>query len=177
MVSKKCGLKLFHVDRLPTHGGSNRYWLSKSQMPDDTVKTVLDEEKASGLFEEDKWKDFANRSKNAINGLREWFIEREKLGHVVVGYGAAHKGNTFLNAVGEASKTLKYVVDASHEKQGKFLPGSQVPVLSPDKLNSANPKDVLILPWNIADELSSNIKKLAPDANIWVAQPSMKKLN
>jgi hypothetical protein len=177
MVSKKCGLKLFHVDRLPTHGGSNRYWLSKSQMPDDTVKTVLDEEKASGLFEEDKWKDFANRSKNAINGLREWFIEREKLGHVVVGYGAAHKGNTFLNAVGEASKTLKYVVDASHEKQGKFLPGSQVPVLSPDKLNSANPKDVLILPWNIADELSSNIKKLAPNANIWVAQPHMKKLN
>ncbi len=177
MVSKKCGLKLFHVDRLPTHGGSNRYWLSKSQMPDDTVKTVLDEEKASGLFDEDKWKDFAARSNNAINGLREWLIEREKLGHVVVGYGAAHKGNTFLNAVGEASKTLKYVVDASHEKQGKFLPGSQVPVLSPDKLNSANPKDVLILPWNIADELSSNIKKLAPDANIWVAQPSMKKLN
>ena len=177
MVSKKCGLKLFHVDRLPTHGGSNRYWLSKSQVPDDTVKTVLDEEKASGLFDEDKWKDFAARSNNAINGLREWLIEREKLGHVVVGYGAAHKGNTFLNAVGEASKTLKYVVDASHEKQGKFLPGSQVPVLSPDKLNSANPKDVLILPWNIADELSSNIKKLAPDANIWVAQPSMKKLN
>tara|TARA_B100001173_G_scaffold300866_1_gene300813 strand:- start:807 stop:2048 length:1242 start_codon:yes stop_codon:yes gene_type:complete len=177
MVSKKCGLKLFHVDRLPTHGGSNRYWLSKSHMPDDTVKTVLDEEKASGLFDEDKWKDFAARSNNAINGLREWLIEREKLGHVVVGYGAAHKGNTFLNAVGEASKTLKYVVDASHEKQGKFLPGSQVPVLSPDKLNSANPKDVLILPWNIADELSSNIKKLAPDANIWVAQPSMKKLN
>ena len=177
IVSKKCGLKLFHVDRLPTHGGSNRYWLSKSHMPDDTVKTVLDEEKASGLFDEDKWKDFAARSNNAINGLREWLIEREKLGHVVVGYGAAHKGNTFLNAVGEASKTLKYVVDASHEKQGKFLPGSQVPVLSPDKLNSANPKDVLILPWNIADELSSNIKKLAPDANIWVAQPSMKKLN
>tara|TARA_X000000368_G_scaffold52768_1_gene37616 strand:+ start:4196 stop:5437 length:1242 start_codon:yes stop_codon:yes gene_type:complete len=177
IVSKKCGLKLFHVDRLPTHGGSNRYWLSKSQVPDDTVKTVLDEEKASGLFDEDKWKDFAARSNNAINGLREWFIEREKLGHVVVGYGAAHKGNTFLNAVGEASRTLKYVVDASHEKHGKFLPGSQVPVLSPEKLNSENPHDVLILPWNIADELSSNIKKLAPDANIWVAQPSMKKLN
>ena len=177
VVSKKCGLKLFHVDRLPTHGGSNRYWLSKSQVPDDTVKTVLDEEKASGLFDEGKWKDFAARSNNAINGLREWFIEKEKLGHVVVGYGAAHKGNTFLNAVGEASRTLKYVVDASHEKHGKFLPGSQVPVLSPEKLNSENPHDVLILPWNIADELSSNIKKLAPDANIWVAQPSMKKLN
>jgi hypothetical protein len=146
-------------------------------MPDDTVKNTLDEEVKSGLFDEDKWKDFATRSRNAINGLHEWFSEREKLGHVVVGYGAAHKGNTFLNAVGEKSKTLKYVVDASHEKQGKFLPGSQVPVLPPEDLNSANPDDVLILPWNIAEELSSNIKKLAPNANIWVAQPHMKKLN
>lgn len=177
VVSKKCGLTLFHIDRLPTHGGSNRYWLSKSMMPDDTVKNILDEEVKSGLFDEDKWKDFATRSRNAINGLHEWFSEREKLGHIVVGYGAAHKGNTFLNAVGEKSKTLKYVVDASHEKQGKFLPGSQVPVLPPEDLNSANPDDVLILPWNIAEELSSNIKRLAPNANIWVAQPHMKKLN
>ena len=96
---------------------------------------------------------------------------------LLLGYGAAHKGNTFLNAVGEESKILKYVVDASHEKHGKFLPGSQVPVLAPEKLNSVNPSDVLILPWNIANELSENIKKLAPEANIWVAQPSMKKLN
>lgn len=176
-VSKKCGLTLFNIDRLPTHGGSNRYWLSKFETPNDTVKYVLDEEKTSGLFSEDKWEDFANRSKNAISGLREWFLEKEKLGHVIVGYGAAHKGNTFLNAVGEASKILKYVVDASHEKQGKFLPGSQVPVLAPEYLNSANPTDVLILPWNIAEELSLNIQNLAPNANIWIAQPSMKKLN
>ena len=177
VVSQKCGLTLFHIDRLPTHGGSNRYWLSKSEIPDDSVKNVLEEEKLSGLFNDDKWEDFSNRSRGAIDGLRNWLLERKKLGHVVVGYGAAHKGNTFLNAVGEASKTLKYVVDASHEKHGKFLPGSQVPVLAPQHLNSENPTDVLILPWNIADELSENIKKLAPDANIWVAQPSMKKLN
>ena len=87
------------------------------------------------------------------------------------------KGNTFLNAVGEASKTLEYVVDASHEKQGKFLPGSQVPVLAPEELNSINPTDVLILPWNIAEELTSKIKSLAPGARIWVAQPSMTQLN
>jgi len=177
VVSQKCGLTLFHIDRLPTHGGSNRYWLSKSEIPDDSVKNVLEEEKLSGLFNDDKWEDFSNRSRGAIDGLRKWLLERKKLGHVIVGYGAAHKGNTFLNAVGEASKTLKYVVDASHEKHGKFLPGSQVPVLAPQHLNSENPTDVLILPWNIADELSENIKKLAPDANIWVAQPSMKKLN
>ena len=172
-VAKKCGLNLFHVERLPTHGGSNRYYLSKSKQPDETVINVLADEKKSGLFSEDRWKEFATSSNQAIDGLRQWFADKKAAGNVVVGYGAAHKGNTFLNAVGEGSKTLEYVVDASHEKQGKFLPGSQVPVLSPEQLNSINPTDVLILPWNIADELVAKIKSIAPEARIWVAQPSM----
>ncbi len=176
-VAKKCGLHLFRVERLPTHGGSNRYYLSRSKQPDETVIAVLADEKKSGLFSEDKWEEFSAASKQAINGLAQWFADQKAKGNVVVGYGAAHKGNTFLNAVGEASKTLEYVVDASHEKQGKYLPGSQVPVLAPEELNSINPTDVLILPWNIADELTSKIKSLAPAARIWVAQPSMKQLN
>ena len=94
----------------------------------------------------------------------------------MVGYGAAHKGNTFLNSVGKSAKILKYVVDASHEKQGKFLPGSQLPVLSPNNLNSCNPTDVLILPWNISDEISKLVRELAPTARIWVAQPKIKQL-
>ena len=176
-VAKKCGLNLFHVESLPTHGGSNRYYLSRSKKPDETVAAILADEKKSGLFSEDKWKEFSAASKQAIDGLGQWFADQKAAGHVVVGYGAAHKGNTFLNAVGEASKTLEYVVDASHEKQGKFLPGSQVPVLAPEKLNSINPTDVLILPWNIAEELTSKIKSLAPGARIWIAQPSMIQLN
>ena len=108
--------------------------------------------------------DFANRAKASIDGLEKWLIERKKSGGIVVGYGAAHKGNTFLNAVGESSKTLKYVVDASGEKQGKFLPGSQIPVLEPEKLSSADPTDVLILPWNIAEELADRIRSLVRPA-------------
>ena len=81
-------------------------------------------------------------------------------------------GNTFLNAVGEKSKVLKYVVDA--EKQGKYLPGSRVPVLKPEELTD-NPTDVLILPWNIAGELTDQVQKLAPSARI-IAQPEMKQL-
>lgn len=177
VVAKKCGLNLFRVERLLTHGGSNRYYLSKSKLPDETVVNVLTDEKNSGLFLEDKWKEFSAASEMAIEGLRQWFIDQKTAGNIVVGYGAAHKGNSFLNVVGKASKTLEYVVDASHEKQGKFLPGSQVPVLSPDKLNSINPTDVLILPWNIAEELALKIEALAPGARIWVAQPSMTKLN
>ena len=170
------GLHLIQVDQLTTHGGSNRYWLSRTDEIDESVSYTLQVELDDGLFDPESWHSFSERAKVAINGLKEWFIERKKAGDVVVGYGAAHKGNTFLNAVGIESKTLAYVVDASPEKQGKYLPGSQVPVLSPDQLCSANPTDVLILPWNIAAELADMIRKQAPDIRIWVAQPSMRQL-
>lgn len=175
-VAEKNGLTLFHIERLPTHGGSNRYYLSRSKQPDDTVISVMMQEKKSGLFAEEKWNEFAFKSRQAIQGLRHWFEQNEEAGKTVVGYGAAHKGNTFLNAVGDKSRNLKYVVDASHEKQGKFLPGSQIPVLAPEQLNLANPTDVIILPWNIASELKLRVEVLAPDARIWIAQPSITQL-
>ena len=176
VVAQAHGLDLVHVDQLPTHGGSNRYWLSRTRAVDDTVSATLEAERRAGLFDPSEWAAFAARAKAAIEGLREWLYERKQRGDVVVGYGAAHKGNTFLNAVGPASRTLAYVVDASREKQGKFLPGSQVPVLAPQQLASAQPSDVLILPWNIAPELAERIRLLTPAARIWVAQPTMRQL-
>jgi len=176
VVAQAHGLNLVRVDQLPTHGGSNRYWLSRSKTVDKSVSETLKAEKRVGLFSPDEWAAFAARASAAIVGLRAWFLERKRMGDVVVGYGAAHKGNTFLNAVGDASRTLAYVVDASKEKQGKFLPGSQVPVLAPDRLASAQPSDVLILPWNIAPELAERIRSLTPNARIWVAQPVMRQL-
>lgn len=175
-VARAHGLELVHVDQLSTHGGSNRYWLSKSSQIDETVNATLQAECDAGLFDPDVWKAFALRANAAIEGLRTWFNARRLAGDVVAGYGAAHKGNTFLNAVGDASRVMVYVVDASAEKQGKFLPGSQVPVLHPERLASANPTDVLILPWNIAPELAHEIRDLTPDARIWVAQPDMQQL-
>lgn len=175
-VARAHGLELVHVDQLLTHGGSNRYWLSRSGQADGTVQSALHAEVEAGLFDPAAWTAFAKRATSAINGLRDWFMERHQAGDVVAGYGAAHKGNTFLNAVGDASKNLVYVVDASPEKQGRFLPGSQVPVLAPESLGSANPSDVLILPWNIAPELAQRVQQLTPDARIWVAQPTLQQL-
>lgn len=176
VVAEAHGLNLVHIDQLPTHGGSNRYWLSRSQAIDRSVSDTLEAEKQAGLFSPTEWAAFAGRAGAAIQGLRSWFLDRKQAGDVVVGYGAAHKGNTFLNAVGDAARTLAYVVDASTEKQGKFLPGSQVPVLAPEQLASAQPSDVLILPWNIAAEIAQRIRSLTPSARIWVAQPEMRQL-
>lgn len=175
-VAQAHDLELFHVDHLQTHGGSNRYWLSRLKEPDDSVQKTIDQEIKNGLFNPEEWMAFALRSKLAIDGLSNWLDEREASGDIVVGYGAAHKGNTFLNAVGENAKILKYVVDASPEKQGKFLPGSKLRVLSPKHLASSNPTDVLILPWNIAEEITQYIKEFVPKARIWVAQPKMERL-
>ena len=170
------GLDLVHIDHLPTHGGSNRYWLSRSRVVDDSVGLALAAEKQAGLFNSDAWAEFAARACASIEGLRSWFSERKRSGDVVVGYGAAHKGNTFLNAVGDAARTLLYVVDASIEKQGRFLPGSRVPVIAPEQLASGNPSDVLILPWNIATELAERVRILTPNARIWVAHPEMRQI-
>ncbi len=176
VIAGKFGLNLVHIDKLQTHGGSNRYWLSKSMDADETVEAILHEELSDGLFDPTQWTSFAQRSMEAIDNLRAWFKERKQQGDVVVAYGAAHKGNSFLNAVGDASKNLLYAVDASHEKQGKFLPGSQVPVFAPEQLNSGQPTDVLILPWNIASEIRDQIRIFAPKARIWVAQPNLHQL-
>lgn len=175
-VASTHGLRLARVEQLPTHGGSNRYWLSRSMSIEDSVGSTLSFERNCGLFEELEWRAFSARVSKLIEGLRGWLLDRHKNGDVVVGYGAAHKGNTFLNTIGDAAKVLRYVVDASYEKQGKFLPGSQIPVLSPLELAIANPTDVLILPWNIANEISELIRLAVPKARIWVAHPEMRML-
>jgi hypothetical protein len=175
-VANKFGLNLIKVESISTHGGSNRYWLSKNLLLDESVNRTLQEEKDLGLFNQKIWERFAKQSKKLVDELREWLIKQNSSGNTIVGYGAAHKGNTFLNAVGKEAKFLKCVVDASIEKQGKFLPGSQVPVVAPESLNSINPSDILILPWNISEEISKKIKELAPNARIWVAQPKIKQI-
>ena len=175
-IAKSVGLRLFHVDKLSTHGGSNRYWLGRTKLPDKSVVEVLEEEIDVGLLDPENWASFKTRSKAAIEGLKDWLVEKDLSGATIVGYGAAHKGNTFLNSVGSAAKKISCVVDASTEKHGRYLPGSQIPVVSPSSLAGANPTDVLILPWNIADEIAETIRKVVPNARIWVAQPAIRQL-
>lgn len=177
-VAADFGLDLIGVEELPTHGGSNRYFLKKSglQSPSESVGRVVNVELEAGLLETERWTSFAWQVEESLGKTRRWLLERQKEGAVVVGYGAAHKGNTFLNSVGSPSRAIRYVVDASVEKQGKFLPGSRIPVRPPATLNEVNPTDVLILPWNIAPEIHRNIKALSPGSRVWVAQPELREL-
>jgi hypothetical protein len=169
------GLELVRVQALPTHGGSYRYWLAPTgtRPVEDGVRATVERELAAGLLAPAVWEAFAERSAGTVAGLREWLAERAERGAVVVGYGAAAKGNTLLNAAGARSGQLAAVVDGSPEKQGRWLPGSRVPVVAPDRLPSLRPDDVLLLPWNIADELVPLVARLAPGARCWTAVPAM----
>jgi C-methyltransferase C-terminal domain/Putative zinc binding domain/Methyltransferase domain len=175
IFARRAGLDLWRVERVATHGGSNRYWLALhgARQIESSVEDVIAEELSTGLLEPATWESFAAKSRSAIDGLRSWLDERAAGGRVVVGYGAAAKGNTFLNAVGASAGGLRWVVDASPEKQGKFLPGSHVPVVAPDAFAGESPDDVLILPWNLKAEISALVKERSPGSQSWVAIPAM----
>jgi hypothetical protein len=178
VVAHRCGLELFRVEQLPTHGGSNRYWMRRPDGADvePSVESVIDRERSSGLLDEATWERFASASRSAIHGLRSWLVGQRERGGNVAAYGAAAKGNTLLNAAGATTDDIAYAVDGSAEKQGRFLPGTGSPVFAPSHLADDRPDHVVILPWNLAREITPLVSSLAPDADVWVAIPTMTRL-
>jgi hypothetical protein len=172
------GLDLVRVETLPTHGGSNRYFIRKRHAADadSTVPALLEEERNTGLFDRGVWDGFAAESQRIIADVRRWLEQRQHVGARVAGYGAAAKGNTLLNAVGAAARSILFVADASSEKQGRFLPGLQIPISPPSRLAGEEIDDVLILPWNLASELLPIVRDLSPSARVWVPRPHVERL-
>jgi hypothetical protein len=173
------GLDLIRVDQLPTHGGSNRYWLMKagSSTPDESVARVLDDERRRGLLDPSVWGAFERTSRRNIHDVRTWLATCRKNGAHVAAYGAAAKGNTLLNAVGTNAAVIELVVDGSVEKQGKCLPGSAIPVFGPEELAHRRVDRVLILPWNLSAEILPLVRDLVPDASVWIARPAVARLS
>jgi hypothetical protein len=172
------GLELVRVENLTTHGGSYRYTIVPrgSHAPDPSVAATIERELTEGLLNPDSWAAFARRSLHTISGLREWLDECSARGRRVAGYGAAAKGNTLLNASGVGAADIAAVADGSAEKQGRYLPGTRIPVVVPTSLAETNATDVLILPWNIAAEIAPLIRRLMPASRCWVAIPDMREL-
>jgi ABC-type Fe3+-hydroxamate transport system substrate-binding protein len=112
--------------------------------------------------------DFQGQADKIKNNLLEFLIDQKKQGKKVAAYGAAAKGNTLLNYAGVKSDLLPFVCDAASAKQGKFLPGSHIPILSPDQILAFNPDYVLILPWNISGEIKIANDKLVKSGSIFV---------
>lgn len=150
------GLRVFDVEALPTHGGSLRIYGCHPDDPRPTLPSVpalLDEEERSGLRDLAAYRSFQHRADKVKDDLLSFLIEQKNAGRIVAGYGAAAKGNTLLNYAGVKPDLLPFVCDAAASKQGKFMPGSHIPILPPSALAERKVDVVLILPWNIASEI------------------------
>lgn len=157
------GLRVWDVEELSTHGGSLRvYGCRSSATPatTDRVAKVLAKEQAEGLERVETYAAFQARADKVKDDLLAFLIEQKRAGRLVAAYGAAAKGNTLLNYAGVKPDLLPYVCDAATAKQGKYLPGSHVPICSPQRLLDEAPDTVLILPWNIADEVQAQLAHL-----------------
>lgn len=151
------GLRSFDVEELPTHGGSLRVFAQRAESdphPESPrVKEMLRREAAAGLTSEAFYKGFQEKAERVKNGLVAFLLEARRTGKRVAAYGAAAKGNTLLNFAGIRRDLLPFVVDRNPSKQGKFLPGSRIPILAEQQLIDYKPDYVLILPWNLKSEI------------------------
>ncbi len=157
-IFESVGLRIYHVEELSTHGGSLRvYGCHKEDLrhTTDAVEKLLDEERHCGLQSLDTYQRFQVGADKIKDDLLLFLIEKKREGKKVGAYGAAAKGNTLLNYAGVRPDLLPYVCDAAPAKQGKFMPGSHIPILSPAMIKEKKPDYIVILPWNISKEVMS----------------------
>jgi hypothetical protein len=152
------GLEVYDVEKVPTHGGSLRLFIKHAAngglAPDPRVAALRAEERAFGLTAPDVYRAFMPRVEKVKHDLLAFLLEQNARQRRVAAYGAAAKGNTFLNYCGvRGTDLVAFVVDVSPHKQGKYLPGSRLPIRAPAALKDARPDRVLILPWNIKAEV------------------------
>jgi SAM-dependent methyltransferase len=160
-VFSRHGLRIFDVEELPTHGGSLRIYAchmdDESKANSEAVGSLLDREKQQGMDSLDIYQDFEKRVHRTKRELLKFLVAAREQGKTVVGYGAPAKGNTLLNYCGVRTDFLDYTVDMAPSKQGTLLPGTRIPVYHPDRIAETRPDYILILPWNIKDEIMAGM--------------------
>jgi SAM-dependent methyltransferase len=156
-LARRAGLQVFDVERYPVHGGSLRVFMQKNPVHAITpnVPALLAEEEKAGLTSTHRYQEFTQEVEH-LRGELVWLLRTLKAsGKRIAAYGAPAKGNTLLNYCGIGADLIDFTVDRSPHKQGLLLPGSKIPILAPDALQQERPDYVVILPWNIADEIVS----------------------
>jgi SAM-dependent methyltransferase len=156
------GLCVFDVEELPTHGGSLRIHARHEGEEDRPVRASVEDLRAAevraGLQDPDRYADFRRQVANSKRELIRFLCEAAEANQSVVGYGAPGKGNTLLNYCGIKPDLLEYTVDRNPYKHGRYLPGSRIPVYPPDRIVETKPDFILILPWNLRDEIAAQLE-------------------
>jgi SAM-dependent methyltransferase len=154
-------LRIFDVEELSTHGGSLRIYVSHEEDAGKPVRERVEDlaarEKVAGVTNLETYVSFGEKVKRAKRKLLDFLIAAKNDGRSIVGYGAPAKGNTLLNYCGVGTDFIEYTVDRSPHKQGHFLPGTRIPIYHPDRIKETQPDYVLILPWNLTSEITSQM--------------------
>lgn len=165
-------LTVYDVEQLSTHGGSIRIYAAHSENPDfviqSSVHELLAKEVKLGMANIEMYRGFQARIVQLKRRITKFLIELKDQGKVVAGYGAPAKGNTLINYCGIDRDYLDFTVDRSQYKQGTFLPGSRIPVYSPEKLTETQPDYVFILPWNLKDEIMEQTSFIREWGGKWI---------
>ena len=174
------GLRAFDVERLPTHGGSLRLFCCRADAAHAThprLPQMRVVETEAGLGRPETYDAMAPKVAAIVGRFRDFVASKKESGRRLAAYGAAAKGNTFLNACAISASDMLCVADRSPAKQGKLLPGCHLPVVAPEMLEKICPDDVVILPWNIADEIAGELHPLRDaGCRLWVAVPDLREL-
>ncbi len=177
-IFQRTNLRIWHVEQLPTHGGSLRIYGCHQEDPRETSQAVtklLEQEVEQGLQKLETYLSFQENANKVKNELVQFLIKQKKAGKSVAAYGAAAKGNTLLNYGGVKPDLLPFVCDAAEAKQNKFMPGSHIPIYPPSKLENKKVDYIVILPWNIADEVMEQMNHLIKQGTQFItAVPTLK---
>ncbi|EKD70070.1 MAG: hypothetical protein ACD_46C00652G0001, partial [uncultured bacterium] len=155
------GLNIFDVEELPTHGGSLRVFAQRKDTGTQKLcfrfSKQLEQEKKMGMFSKNFYLNFQSKIDRIKKELMDFLLETKKQGKVVAAYGAAAKGNTLMNYAAIKQDLISYIVDRNPAKQGKFMPGSHIPIVDEKKLRQTKPDYILILPWNLKKEVMQQL--------------------
>ena len=161
IIFRHHGLEIFDVQELPTHGGSLRIFAKQASSVSNPVQTsvqnLINREKAAGIDTLNYYQSFWKSVNHVKNAFLSFLLTAKEAGKTIAAYGAAAKGNTLLNYCGIKTDLIDFVVDANPAKQNKFLPGSHIPVVKEEMLKIRKPDYVVILPWNIKDEIREQL--------------------
>lgn len=173
------GLSVFDVEELGTHGGSLRVFAQRMDMGEypvgEKVSALLDREAAAGMNKTGYYQGFQEQADKVKNDVLAFLLEAKRHGKSVAAYGAAAKGNTLLNYAGIRPDLLPYVVDKNPNKQGKYLPGSRIPIVAEAYIRDKRPDYVVILPWNLKTEIMEQLSYVRDWGGMFVtAVPELK---
>ena len=156
-------LIIYDVEQYPTHGGSLRVYIchiknTHYKIREDAINNIIRLEEDYGIFNLDVYMNFQEKINQIKRDFISFLIKQKNEGKLIIGYGAAAKGNTLLNFCGiKGNDLIECVIDSSPYKQGLFLPGSHIPILGPDYFSQKHPDYVVVFPWNIIEEISENL--------------------